>query len=145
MRVRFLVALAAFLIAIPLAGHHAESVFFDDGRTVKATGTVIRVAWVNPHTIVLIQVENPNDKTKQEVALEFPPPNTLLRIGASRATFNPGEIVSVVASPGISGQDFSYVRDALGGGSIPPASNILLVREIKLPNGNTMTIRNTLR
>jgi len=61
-------------------GHHAFSAEFDASKTVTLRGTVTKMAWVNPHSWLYIDVKNP-DGTVENWAIECGPPNTLMRGG----------------------------------------------------------------
>jgi hypothetical protein len=81
-------------VAAPLVAHHAFSAEFDPARVVKLQGKVLRMEWINPHTWIHIQVEEP-----AEVAgtwrIEGGPPNTLWRRGFTKNSLEPGTVIFV--------------------------------------------------
>jgi hypothetical protein len=83
-------ALVAFACALPAAAHHSFSLEFDQEMPVDVTGRFVRMDWVNPHSWVYIEVDNP-DGTKTEWGAETPPPNILYRQGWRKDFFKPGE------------------------------------------------------
>jgi hypothetical protein len=57
---RGLAAALGFALYLPAAfAHHSVAGQFDVGKTVKITGTVSRMDWINPHTQVYVDVKEP--------------------------------------------------------------------------------------
>jgi hypothetical protein len=56
---RLLIAVVlAACVALPLQAHHSVAGVFDVGKTVKLSGTISRVDWINPHTYVYLDVKD---------------------------------------------------------------------------------------
>ncbi|MEP7312880.1 MAG: DUF6152 family protein [Pseudomonadota bacterium] len=56
---RVLGAALGFALYLPTAwSHHSVAGQFDVGKTVKITGTVSRMDWINPHTQVYLDVKD---------------------------------------------------------------------------------------
>jgi hypothetical protein len=51
-------ALLAACVAAPLQAHHSVAGVFDVARTIKLSGTISRVDWINPHTYVYLDVKD---------------------------------------------------------------------------------------
>jgi len=97
-----LAAAAAFsMSAVPVAAHHSNSAYQVD-RIITLEGTVKEWRWMNPHTWLVMTVEGPDGKT-QEWAVEGRPPGILGRAGWSAKILQPGERVTVHASPAKNG------------------------------------------
>jgi len=97
---RPITGLAAGLFAIATFGagraaaHHAFAAEFDVNKPVTLVGTLTKVAWVNPHGWIYVDVKG-KDGTVTGWAIEFGSPNALLRRGLRKADFPPGMTVTV--------------------------------------------------
>jgi hypothetical protein len=86
--------LGMLLLAVPVAAHHSIAAEFDTSKPISFTGTVKKVAWMNPHIYTHVEVKNP-DGSVVEYRVEGGPPNTLYRAGWREDTLKPGEVVKV--------------------------------------------------
>src|SRR5260370_7034766 len=72
----FMVVAAATLpMATPSAAHHSFAAEYDADRPVTLTGSVTKMAWINPHSWIYIDVRKP-DGTVENWAVEAAPPGT---------------------------------------------------------------------
>ncbi len=83
-----------FLGTAPVMAHHAFSSEFDGNRPVELTGTVTRMAWVNPHAWIYMDVQQP-DGTVEQWMVEGGTPNTLVRRGLRRSDLPAGTEIKV--------------------------------------------------
>lgn len=86
--------------AIPVApaiSHHSNSSYQVD-QIISLTGTVKEWQWVNPHTWLIMTVQD-QDGTATEWAVEGRAPGILRRAGWSSTSFTAGETVQIYASP----------------------------------------------
>jgi len=90
------VLLAALLIAASgsALAHHQFASEFDATKRITLTGKVVKMAWVNPHAWLYIEVTEP-DGTVVPWALEFGIPRTLVRQGWRKEDLPPGAIVTI--------------------------------------------------
>jgi hypothetical protein len=97
------VAAAAALLSpgAPAAAHHSNSAYQVD-QIITLEGTVKEWRWMNPHTWLIMTVEGADGKTL-EWAVEGRPPGILGRAGWSNTILQPGERVTVHASPAKNG------------------------------------------
>jgi hypothetical protein len=89
-----LCASSCLVAALPLLSHHSFSAEYDSNKPVTVKGVVSKVAWVNPHAYIYIDVKD--DKGKSSTyAFETSSPNALLRRGWTRSSLKEGEEVTV--------------------------------------------------
>jgi hypothetical protein len=82
-------AIAALAGGARLAAHHAFAAEFDGNKPVTLQGTLTKVAWVNPHGWIYVDVAGGDGKVTNW-AIEFGSPNALLRRGLRKGDFPPG-------------------------------------------------------
>jgi hypothetical protein len=95
---RFSAAACAALLAVggvtTASAHHSFGAEFDRNKKVHLEGTVVEFEWVNPHSWLVIDVDNP-DGTTTRWRVEGGAPSALLRRGWTRDTLPPGTRVTV--------------------------------------------------
>jgi hypothetical protein len=89
-----LLALASFLLAIPIYAHHSFSAEYDSKKPVSLKGIITKVDWMNPHVYFYLDVTEENGNISNW-ALEMGPPNGLQRSGWTRNTMKIGDEVIV--------------------------------------------------
>ena len=87
-------AVAIGAAATTLSAHHAFAAEFDANKPITLVGTLTKVAWVNPHGWIYVDVKGKDAKVTNW-AIEFGSPNALLRRGLRKADFPPGINVTV--------------------------------------------------
>ena len=91
------VALGALVVlgySVPLVAHHAFGAEFDANAPIRLEGRIVRVEWVNPHSWIHIEVDNP-DGSADVWMVEGGTPNVLLRRGLRRECLQIGEVLVV--------------------------------------------------
>lgn len=84
-------------------GHHSIGGEFDNAREVTVTGTVKEFALINPHTYIVVAVEQ--DGAMQEWTLTFGPATKLIRgSGFTPATLVAGDVVTATGRPARKGR-----------------------------------------
>lgn len=90
---------SAILCVIPAFGQSLASEFdvsrlFDVSRTVRISGTISQVEFLNPHVTFLLDVKNPDGAVTQW-QVETAAPNVLIRSGITKALLAQGTTVVV--------------------------------------------------
>jgi hypothetical protein len=77
-----------------MLAHHSFAAEYDSTKTIKVTGTIQVVKWVNPHAYVYVDVKDDTGKVTTW-AFESLSPNALARGGWTRNSLKQGEQVTV--------------------------------------------------
>lgn len=88
------VATAAVTTAFPVMAHHSFAAEYDADKPVTLTGSVTKMAWINPHSWIYIDVKRP-DGTVENWAVEAGPPGTLVRAGFTKESLASGTVIKV--------------------------------------------------
>ena len=94
---RSLRVVAIVALAVPAAwAHHSFAAEFDSAKPIVLRGRITKIAWMNPHVYLWIDAENSNGKVTNW-AVESAAPNYLLRLGWTKQSVKPGDIVTIRA------------------------------------------------
>jgi len=86
-------AMVPVMMVPQASAHHSFAAEYDANNPVTLTGTVTKMAWINPHAWIYIAVLTP-DRSVENWAVEAGPPGTLIRAGFTKESLAPGtEIV----------------------------------------------------
>ena len=99
---------AAFLGGGGLWAHHSPSAEFDMSKSFSVSGTLTKVDWINPHIMMLLDVNG------EEWKFESNPPAWFRRVGIARADFADaiGQKISVDGVRARDGSKFGYMLRA---------------------------------
>ncbi len=89
-----LLSVAVFTASRPAFAHHSFAAEYDANKPITIHGKLTKIAWVNPHGWIYVDVVNP-DKTVTSWAVEFGAPNALLRRGLRETDFPLGTELTV--------------------------------------------------
>ncbi|HYV64183.1 MAG TPA: DUF6152 family protein [Bryobacteraceae bacterium] len=98
---------AALFHATPALAHHSN-VAFEVTKVITITGVVKDFQWRNPHTWVLLTVDD-GKGGKVDWAVEGRAPGVLLRAGWTKNSLKPGEMITVDMSPAKDGSKTGLV------------------------------------
>ena len=110
MRVYFALATvlgAALFQSTPALAHHSN-VAFEVTKVVTITGVVKAFEWRNPHTWVILTIDD-GKGGKGDWAVEGRAPGVLLRAGWTKNSLQPGEMITVDMSPAKDGSKTGLV------------------------------------
>ena len=82
------------LAAVPLMAHHSFAAEYDAQKSVKMTGTVTQMEWINPHAWIHMDVKKADGKVENWM-VEAGAPNALLRRGFNKQSLLPGTVITV--------------------------------------------------
>ena len=94
-RVLTLTALLLFPAA-RLPAHHSFAAEFDASKPVVLHGNVTKVAWMNPHVFIWVEVADAGGKVTNW-AVESAAPNYLQRLGWTKQSLKAGDTVTIRA------------------------------------------------
>src|SRR5690348_4245632 len=101
-------------VAVPAFAHHSFSIFLMD-TNVTYKGKVLEYRWINPHTHITIKVDPGPGVPPETVGtwdIEGGSTNIMGRQGWNRASYKPGDEITLVAHPmkdGSKGASLFYV------------------------------------
>ena len=107
------IAILANLAALAASGaavaHHSFAMF-DNEHPIELSGTVKEFRFVNPHTLLIVQVKGPNGDVV-DWELEGGAPGLLIRAGMKKNSLKPGDEIILTINP---------LRSGANGGSYQP-------------------------
>jgi Family of unknown function (DUF6152) len=117
MGVRSILAFASIALAFgaSAAPAHHSFAMFDTTHPIDISGTVKEFRYVNPHSVLIIEVKGP-DGAVREWTLESPAPGILGRQGVKANSYRPGDVFTGKISPLHSGEP--------GGSYFPPGVDL---------------------
>ena len=91
--VTFLLMIGLLAVSVPLFAHHGNA-SYGHAKQLTLKGTVTEWVWLNPHTLLKIDVKDENGQPVNWV-IEWSAPSSLINFGINKQTFKPGDEVTV--------------------------------------------------
>jgi hypothetical protein len=136
-------AVLAVVIAwgIPATAPHSQAFYFDTTKAITLEGEILRVEWVNPHILLIVQSKNEKGELETWMIEGASPNNALRRVGL-KERLQPGISISARVHPP---RNPLFLNDAL---TVLPArsddtrksSRIVDAGQILFPNGDVQTL-----
>jgi Family of unknown function (DUF6152) len=76
--------------------HHSFAAEFDSEKPVTLTGTVVKWEMINPHGWITLNVSGPDGEPTKWM-IETSNPNGLMRLGWTKNSLKPGDVVTIDA------------------------------------------------
>ena len=103
----FAVAASLLSVSLPLFAHHGTSVF-DTNKIFTTKGTVTEWDWSNPHCLLQFDIKNEGGQAVHWIA-ETQNPAEMVSLGWGKASFKPGDEVTVTLMPAKNGKPFGRI------------------------------------
>ena len=85
---------AVLSLAPRASAHHSFAAEYDADKPVTLTGSVTKMAWINPHSWIYIDVKKA-DGNVENWAIEAGPPGTLIRAGFTKDSLAAGTVIKI--------------------------------------------------
>ena len=115
------VAVGLLIVSMPLFAHHG-TVAFDVSNPVTMKAIVTQWDWSNPHCLLQFDVKNEGGQAVHWIA-ETQNPASMVNAGWAKATFKPGDEITVTVMPAKNGRSVGQIK------------------QVVLPNGKTLNAR----
>jgi hypothetical protein len=105
------VTVGLLIVSMPLFAHHG-TVAFDVSNPVTMKATVTEWAWSNPHCLLQFDVKNESGQTVHWIA-ETQNPASMVNAGWAKATFKPGDEITVTVMPAKNGRSVGQIKSVV--------------------------------
>jgi Family of unknown function (DUF6152) len=104
----FAVAFSFLSVSMPLSAHHGSAAF-DTNKTLTMKGIVTEWDWSNPHCLLQFDVKKEGGQVVHWIA-ETQNPAKMVNAGWRKASFKPGDEITVTLVPARNGQPFGQIN-----------------------------------
>ena len=103
----------ALFLSVPSYSHHGTSIVYDLSQSIAISGTVADFQFVNPHTLIYLDVRGEDGEVISWLG-GLSNPTTLTRSeGWTQETLKPGDEISVTGAPARGGAPSVWVQQVI--------------------------------
>ncbi len=115
MRVKFWGFFSLTIVLLAFAGvapaHHGTA-NYDTTKLVAVKGSVTDFQFINPHVLIFMEVKDEQGKV-QKWQGELTSPNRLTRVGWSKSSLKPGDVITISGYPTKSGSTEIWIQKVM--------------------------------
>ena len=100
-------------LSVPSYSHHGASIVYDLTQTITMSGTVTDFRFVNPHTIIYLDVHGEDGKVVSWLGGLSAQTSLSQREGWTKETLKPGDEISGTGAPARGGVASVWVQQAI--------------------------------
>jgi hypothetical protein len=100
-------------LSVPSYSHHGTSIVYDLTQSITISGTVIDFRFVNPHTLIYLDVRGEDGKVVSWLGGLSSNTNLSRSDGWTRDTLKPGDEITVTGAPARGGAPSVWVQQAI--------------------------------
>ena len=100
-------------LSVPSYSHHGTSIVYDLTQTITMSGTVTDFRFVNPHTIIYLDVHGEDGKVVSWLGGLSAQTSLSQREGWTKETLKPGDEIMVIGAPARGGAPSVYVQQLI--------------------------------
>ncbi len=104
----FAVAAGLLSVSLPLRAHHGTAVF-ETEKVLTMKGNVTEWDWSNPHCLLQFDIKNEGGRVVHWIA-ETQNPAEMVSLGWGKASFKPGDEVTVTLMPVKNGRPYGRIK-----------------------------------
>jgi hypothetical protein len=123
----FGVAAGILSVSMPMFAHHGTAVF-DTSKALTMKGNVTEWDWSNPHCLLQFDIKNESGQVVHWIA-ETQNPAEMVSLGWGKASFKPGDEVTVTLMPVKNGRPYGRIKLI----ALPDGKTFVTVKEGLIP------------
>jgi lysyl-tRNA synthetase class II len=101
-RMAYIALFAGFMMFASVAFAHHGTANYDTMKSVTVKGSVTDFQFINPHVLIFVDVKDDSGKI-QKWQGELTSPNRLTRVGWTKSSIKPGDVITLSGYPTKSG------------------------------------------
>ena len=109
----FSTGVGLLFLSVPSYGHHGTAIVYDLTQSITVSGTVADFRFVNPHTLIYLDVRAEDGKVVSWLGGLSSNISLSRREGWTRETLKPGDEISVTGAPARGGAPSVWVQQLI--------------------------------